>query len=218
MKKTVLGLFILFLITGLTGCGMNSFVKDNSVQDSLKPDNVKEHKLEGAYVFGTIDTSVSPLISGVVIMIKNSPDLYLPIKSKYSMFLIDVPYESTGIAKIAVRYTKDGSVLDKWILNNYDFTLSKATAQYVTNESVTIMNRIISNKRVAVTNMNVDITTIPQVYYLGRLVIGIKDNSFEENFIVSITNNINRDQELLLQNYTSMSNLDMILMDIKENK
>lgn len=217
-RKLILFIAIVGMVL-VSGCGLNNVFKDNSVQRTLTKESLKEYKPIGALVFGTIDKGTDEYATGLMVMFKNSPDLYLGLKDREVVpFLADVSYDCDGINKFGVRYNETGSVLDQWVLDTYNFHLMSNAVTVYTNEQITIMKRILNNKVTAITNKEKSIKYVPQVYYLGRIHIKVQKQIIKDEYKIEITNMVDYDQKIFIENYPSLTNADFIFLDWTKEK
>jgi hypothetical protein len=208
-------LFIL-IISIFSGCGLQKMWKDMLIQRTLTKEALVEYKPEGAFLFGTVDKGKDTRASGIMLMLMSAPDLFLPIKDfDVTSFLVDVPFDSEGVNKFGIRYNFEGSVLDQWVMDTYKFTLLTNAIKAVTNERVTILNRVENGKMVSVTNRAVTIETIPQVYYFGRIKIMNVEGMFRDSYKIQLTNMIDVDQKRFVELYPILTNADFIVLDPK---
>ncbi len=219
MRSVLRKAIVLTAVFLAVSCSLQKVWKDNMVQRSIVNTALREYKTDGAFLFGTVEKGNLEKVSGIMLMLAGSPDLYHPLKdNEVNLYLADIPLDTAGISKIGIRYNDLGSVVDQWVLDSYRFKLLDKPARAVTNEQVTIMNRIESGKMVSVTNRNVVIQALPQVYYFGRINIRAKKNVLKDEFTVQITNMINTDQNAFMEAYPALTNADFIFLDIEKEK
>ena len=205
------GLVFIFL---LSSC---DFLSNNLVQRSLTKEKLMYLQPQGALIYGTVEKQDDDHMNGLLLMLNKSPDLLAPLWEERTAFLIEVPYAMNEISRYGVRYSLDGVPMEYWRTEPTRVVLSAEDRVAVTNETTSVLRRMVGGRVQEITNVQTEVTLETQVFYLGRFIVRPRYkrlNTSKIEYEVILTNRIDEDQMRFYELYPMLSNASSMQAEV----
>lgn len=199
----------------LTSC--NDVVDNLLTRRSMTKDDIRYATPGGTLIYGTVEKVEDGLMTGLVMMLDRSADLYVSMKDRVNPFLMEIPYACGEISRFGIKYSLNGSTWSYWTTDPVKLGISSNTRAVTTNETVSIVKRSVNGRIEEITNTNIEVVYENQVYYIGRFVVIQKEGPLygdKKEYLIRRTNCIDEDQKRFYELYPTLSNATFIQAEI----